>query len=356
MQTLKYKFIEKATITHNGRYDYSKVEYINSKTKIEILCHEHGLFWQLPGSHTRGIKCPSCAGNTKVITSQWISTAKQVHGDRYDYSKVNYVNAKTKIIVMCKEHGEFEQIPNSHLAGKGCKKCGDIFRGDLSSSNVDEFIEKAKLIHGAKYIYSKVVYVSSKTKVSIICPVHGEFKQVAGNHLAGNGCPKCKTQKTLKSQNQVIEDFIKVHGTVYDYSKVKYKTSIDKVTIICQIHGAFEQTPNTHTSGSGCPKCRCTGFNMNDSGILYYLKITTDAEQILYKIGITNRSVEQRFSLRDLSRIEIIKLREFELGQDAYDEEQRILKQYRQYQYKGPDVLKDGNTELFIEDVLKLDS
>ncbi len=356
MQTLKDKFIEKATIAHKGRYDYSKVEYINSKTKIEIICHEHGSFWQAPCSHTRGIKCPSCAGNTKVTTPQWIDAAIQVHGDRYDYAKANYVNARTKIIIVCKEHGEFEQIPNSHLAGMGCKKCGDRFRGDLGSSNSEEFVKKAKLIHGDLYVYSKVTYTNNKTKVTIICPTHGEFEQSAGNHLAGNGCPKCKTQKTLKSQNQVIEDFIKVHGTIYDYSKVEYKTSMDKVTIICPVHGDFEQTPNSHVSGSGCPECRCTGFNMNGSGILYYLKITTAEEQSLYKIGITNRSVEQRFSLRDLRRIEIVSLKEFENGKDAYDEEQRILKQYKRYQYKGPDVLKDGNTELFTEDVLKLDN
>ena len=106
--------------------------------------------------------------------------------------------------------------------------------------------------------------------------------------------------------------------------------------------------------GAGCPSCAITGFDKNKPAILYYLKITTDTNQVLYKIGITNRTVNERFNLTDLSKIEIIKQKLYDNGQDALDWETKLKRMYKEYQYKGPDILSSGNTELFTEDIIAM--
>ena len=125
----------------------------------------------------------------------------------------------------------------------------------LKKSNTQEFIQKAILVHGeGKYNYSKVVYDKCSVKVTIICHVHGEFNQTPNNQLKGQGCPKCgKTGKL--TTDEFIKKAILVHGYLYIYSKIEYKRAHSRVIIICPIHGEFEQTPNNHLRGKGCPKC-----------------------------------------------------------------------------------------------------
>ena len=196
-------FIKKATNVHGDKYDYSKVEYYDSKTNVCIICPEHGEFWQRPAHHVHGVGCPICANNNKgkhnlIGKENFIKKAKEIHGDKYDYSKVEYVNANDKICVICPEHGEFWQTPSCHINGKhGCPKCyGNI------KSTTEEFIKKAKEIHGNKYDYSKVEYNGNKTKVCIICPEHGEFWQRPNCHLNGHGCSKCNSSKL---ENEIIQ-------------------------------------------------------------------------------------------------------------------------------------------------------
>lgn len=124
-----------------------------------------------------------------------IEKAIEKHGDKYDYSKVEYVNTKTKVCIICPEHGKFFQTPNDHVSGgKGCVKCGFASNALKRSKNIDKFIEDAKKLHGDKYDYSKVEYINSSTKVIIICKNHGElteFTQTPNKHLEGRGCPDC---------------------------------------------------------------------------------------------------------------------------------------------------------------------
>ena len=109
-------------------------------------------------------------------TKEFIEKAKRIHGDKYDYSKVKYVNNRTKVCIICPEHGEFWQRPTSHLKGCICYRCSQKAKAKKQKkSSTNEFIEKAKKIHGDKYDYSKVEYINAKTKVCIICPEHGEF-------------------------------------------------------------------------------------------------------------------------------------------------------------------------------------
>lgn len=189
----------------------------------------------------------------KVTTESFIQKAREIHGDRYDYSKVEYKSAKEKVIIICKEHGEFPQTPNIHLRGKGCPICGNISRGKSNSSNTEEFIEKARKIHGDKYDYSKVNYINNSTKVTIICPEHGEFSMIPSNHLRGQGCVRC--HRPICDSKSFISKAKEIHGNKYDYSKVDYKRTNIDVCIICPEHGEFWQTPNNHLQGKGCPKC-----------------------------------------------------------------------------------------------------
>ena len=136
----------------------------------------------------------------KKTKEQFIEEARQVWGDKFDYSKVEYKNAMDKVIIVCPEHGEFVQTPSAHLNGQGCPKCVG------KNLSVEDIIKKFKDKHGDKYDYSKVEYVGMHEKVCIICPKHGEFWQIPNSHLQGNGCPSCVGVKKLTHEEFVKEN------------------------------------------------------------------------------------------------------------------------------------------------------
>ena len=185
------KFISEAQMIHYDKYDYSKVEYVNAKTKVCIICPEHGEFWQTPHNHLQGQGCPKCSPTLKLNKDVFIENSNKKHNGKYDYSKVKYINNRTKVCIICPEHGEFWQTPSNHMYGYGCAKCANSLNAENHTSNTDIFIEKAKLMHLNKYDYSKVKYINNRTKVCIICPEHGEFWQTPDAHLSNKGCPKC---------------------------------------------------------------------------------------------------------------------------------------------------------------------
>jgi len=247
-------FVKMAITVHGDRYDYSKVIYINAYTNVRIICRIHGEFLQNPDNHIRGHGCSKCSGNKKTTVEEFIINSIRIHGDRYDYSKVVYANNHTNVIIICPIHGEFLQTPNAHLIGHGCQKCGKS-----KKLTAEEFINRAKIIYENKYDYSKVVYINSLTDVIIICPIHGEYSRKPIAHLNGNGCPKCYGERN-GARKYTVQYFIeiarKVHGNYYDYSKIIYVNSLTAITIICPIHGEFPQTPGNHLRGQGCPICQ----------------------------------------------------------------------------------------------------
>jgi len=240
------KFILDAKRTHGDKYDYSLVEYANSATKIIIICPVHGKFEQMPYKHLEGKACPKCAGQNKT-TEEFIDEANNIHKGIYNYSVSDYKKAHIKIKIICNSHGIFTQKPSNHLLGQGCPKCGG------KNKTTEEFIDEAKLLHGDKYDYSLADYKKSKSRIKIICSIHGVFEQNPNNHLSGAGCPKCD------NKNKTTDEFIcgakEIHENKYDYSLVEYKKSKSRVKIICPVHGIFEQKPNNHLYGEGCPKC-----------------------------------------------------------------------------------------------------
>lgn len=190
-------FKERARQIHGDKYDYSKVEYgKNNKEKVCIICPEHGEFWQRPNRHLRGDGCPFCSSSKKMTQDEFINKVNLIYKGKYDFSKAIYVNTDAKVKCICPEHGEFWQTPHHLLKGVACERCGRKRASELKTKKAsDEFIKKAIGIHGNKYDYSKVEYVNNREKICIICPEHGEFWQTPNSHLSGQGCPKCNSSK-----------------------------------------------------------------------------------------------------------------------------------------------------------------
>lgn len=255
------EFIIRSIQKHGNKYDYSKVVYVNANTKVVIVCPTHGEFSQKPYSHISvGQGCPACGGTKRRTQEEFLTLLHEIHGDKYDTSKVKYVNNSTKVILTCQEHGDFYITPNSLIFGKaGCHFCANKANGLRSRHTKEEFIEKAKRVHGEKYDYSKVNYTTSHDIVTITCPEHGDFKQRAYGHLNGHGCPKCAINTIVEKERVKLEDFVarakKCHEIEYDYSKVVMKGMHEPVCVICPKHGEFWQTPGNHLHGYGCTVC-----------------------------------------------------------------------------------------------------
>ena len=191
----------------------------------------------------------------KYTTQNFIDKASMMHNHKYDYSISNYSNSRTKIKIICPEHGEFEQLPSNHLFGNGCAKCGQVNRTNNLRTTLIDFIKRSTQIHNQKYNYSLVNYFDNDTKVTIICSIHGQFEQTPQSHLSGSECNKCSHAKLRKPLLTFIDKSNLIHNKKYDYSLVEYKNNKTKVKIICPIHGEFEQVPSHHLNGCGCNKC-----------------------------------------------------------------------------------------------------
>ena len=187
----------------------------------------------------------------------------KVHGNKFDYSKVSYSTAKTKVIVVCKQHGDFLITPNSHLCGSGCPKC--VGRGYTVQEKLERFINSGNKIHNNKYDYSQVVITDKKFKIG--CPDHGIFLQSNTGHITNkSGCPQCgynsNGQKKQLGKDAFVEKANATHNNRYTYNNVVYYGAHKKVDVTCTTHGDFAITPANHWSnGVGCPSC----FNSNPS-------------------------------------------------------------------------------------------
>lgn len=203
------KFIERAKEKHGDKYNYSKVIYKNKDELVTIICPEHGEFLQTPANHYKHgcSKCGHILTNSFRIDKgklEFIDKANKIHNFKYNYSKSNYVDHLTKICIICPEHGEFWQTPAGHLTGRGCKLCKNLKLSLDRRSNVDDFKNKASLIHKNLYDYSNVEYINAQTKILIKCKIHGDFLQTPNHHLQGQGCPICKQSKGEKIVEEIL--------------------------------------------------------------------------------------------------------------------------------------------------------
>ena len=255
-------FIRNARKIFGDKYDYSKVVYRTAQDHVTIICPEHGEFRIRACNHIQGHGCAKCSKNQKFTTESYIEAAKKIHGDFFDYSELLYVNAKTNVKIICPKHGPFWQNPHNHLKGAQCPRCSGEIVSLKNSSNTEEFITKARAIHGDKYDFSKVNYTAAIDKVPVICREHGEFWMTAQNILAGHGCPICAGNIQLDTA-EFVKRSNEIHDSIYDYSKTEYVNNHEKVCIICHQknrcgveHGEFWQNPASHMKGVGCPKCK----------------------------------------------------------------------------------------------------
>lgn len=258
------EFIRIAKSIHGDKYCYDRVDYENKDTKVEIICPIHGSFWQKPFLHIKPsfkCGCPKCASEStanlnRLDTNIILNRIKEKFGQFYDLSLVKFgKTVHDPITIVCPIHGKFEIKPWYISLRKNlcleCKKDADI------KKRSNEFLVRAKKIHGDKFDYSKVSYKNANTPVEIICHKHGSFYQRPGDHLSGKGCEKCYRE----SRKFTKEDFLKrakvLWGNRWDYTKSTVNSTSSKITITCKKHGDFIQSVHTHLSGYvGCEKCQ----------------------------------------------------------------------------------------------------
>lgn len=383
--------LAKFRAVHGDRYDYSLVEYVQAHAKVAILCKDHGAFDQTPNSHWHGSGCPTCSGNYADLNTFLTKSAKN-HADTYDYTKVNYVDATTKVDIICKEHGVFRQTPNKHLSGRGCPVCADnvaynhttfidqctIIHNaayDYRSSrftqrdepfsfvcpthgeqtvlaryhvlgtgcpicgiersaqakrkSFKEFVDRANEKHFGKYLYCEEVFVDFTTATEIICKDHGSFYQTPSEHIQGRGCRLC-APNAPRNNESFIKDATEQHNAKYDYSLVEYELSSKPVVIVCPIHGKFHQRPNTHLSGSGCPKCSEYGFKRDKKAWVYVIETNK-----FIGFGVTN-DIDTRLSTHNnnfnKNSVIVVNIHtNVMIGEDALRIEKSIKDSFRSY-------------------------
>lgn len=346
------KFIRKAVDLHGDKYDYSRVKYTKAIDKITIACHVHGEFIQQASEHLRGRGCRAC-GFERISTSDFIKNAQKVHGNRYDYSKSEFIKSIQKTTVICSIHGEFLITPNQHQNGSGCPTCSKLERGAKKSGAARKvFLRKAIEVHGDKIDFSKTVYKTAKEKAIFICKTHGEWEARPDNILHGKGCPGCRRQKIVSANLelskeaavQFVEKANLIHEGRYNYDKSDYKRVHEKVEIVCPEHGSFWQSPANHLSGgNGCPNCTVFGYRTSNPGWLY---LQTLNEEFI-KVGITNHTPERR--LKEHSRNSdlvhtLINKWYFEDGFKPLEIETKIKQSFK-CGVVSSEVMRDGHSE-----------
>jgi hypothetical protein len=286
-------FESSARAAHGDRYDYSEARFTGARSKLQILCRHHGPFSQTASEHIRGAGCSKCANEangeekSREYREAFVERARTVHGDRYDYSLAEYATVHDRVLIGCAIHGQFRQSPASHLRGSGCPRCGSEGVGAKKSAAArDRFLEKARLVHGVRYDYTRMVYNRSHQNVTIVCPDHGPFQQTPDNHLHGkNGCPVCaqgvRAAKRRLSEEEFIERSTLVHDGKYDYSKVRYEAWNRTVSIVCPIHGEFWQSPNAHLAGKGCASCKESNGEKAIARFLTRLEVVFHREHVI---------------------------------------------------------------------------
>lgn len=357
-------YIERAQEKHNSLYGYDKVVYVNATTKIEIYCPDcKDYFWQLASAHLHGQGCGLCyrkrVGNlTRSTAKEFIEKAVGVHQSKYDYSLVVYTRNNVKVKIICNQcKTTFSQTPNGHLLGQGCAHCAGCKR-----LTTEQFIEKAVVIHGkGTYDYSQVEYKRSLSKVVIICPKHGSFDMKPNVHLSGRGCRRCGDESVSLKNTMPFDVFLKRsnirHDSRYTYESSSYQNVESMVLIHCESHGSFNQRAADHMAGHGCVKCgrNLNGFGRSNfvdicnkkdgQGSLYVIKCYTDSE-VFYKVGITSRTIAQRFSTRIPYSYDVI----FSIKEDAayiYDLENKIHALLKDHHYSPKIDFKGSVYECF---------
>lgn len=298
------KFINKAKEIHKNKFDYSLVNYVTNKIKVSIICPVHGVFEQTPYNHYV-YGCKSCAYQSREVSFETFSEkANKVHENKYNYIEESFKGVSKPLKIICSVHGEFEQQGSRHLLGKGCLKCAN----EGKKITTESFTNKAKEIHNSYYDYSLTNITDYKTKIKIICPVHGEFEQTIPQHLQGHGCIECGKQKN-KEKKYTTNDFITESKKLFDnytYEKTEYVNYDKPLIVTCPAHGDFTKRYYEHIIvKQGCPKCSLEVkpswtreeyiSRTKDRNCIFYILECSSDDEHFYKFGITSLSVDKRY-------------------------------------------------------------
>lgn len=351
----------------------------------------------------------------KLTTDEFIARARKTHGETYDYTLVEYRRMDVPVSILCQKHGTFKQTPYHHLSGSGCSACGvdrtkeelkitvdefkiransvhknrydyskvvigktlrekitiickvhgEFFQGgydhlnghgctkcrdDACRLSIEEFVQRAKDIHCGFYDYTLVNFKSVVNKVDIICPVHGVFKQQVAGHLHGYGCMKCFSDKLRMQRYDFICRSQALFGNRYDYSLVDYKSVMLPVEIRCSVHGIFTKLPRLHLIGQGCPSCSDYGFSPAKSSFIYLME-----SESMFKVGITNRDVSCR--LTEINRTapeEFIERFSIKAGGHTVAKAEKMILNKFRLEFSTPEQTFDGSTECFLKQDIDL--
>lgn len=348
-------FLKKAHEVHGEKYDYSKVEYINAKTKVCIICPEHGEFMQTPDHHLQGTGCPKCgewkaANSRKKSTADFIEEAHKVHGDLYDYAKVHYVNARSKVIIICPKHGEFQQSPTNHLNGNGCPVCTRDRRRQQNLKTTKWFLEQVRAVHGGKYDYSKTKYIDSSTKVCIICPEHGEFWQLPGSHLKGHGCIVCRAVGNTKYNKEICLATAKTCNSRVEFSN-KYPGMVQHA----KRHGYYEECC-AHMGTRGNKKRLIYAYEFLDSHAAYI--------GLTFKMEVRDKRHHKEGAVYDYAHLQRIDIPKPKILTDYLEQEEASIQEgvwLQKYKNEGWVILNRiktgslGGQELLDYDLTKIE-
>jgi len=247
------EFVAAARAQHGDRYDYSKVDYKSNRTPITIVCPDHGTFEQTPADHVHsGAGCPTCSGNTRLTYESFVAECTALHAGKYAYANAVLVNNITELEITCPEHGAFWQQPKLHRRGRGCPRCGGT-----KKLTQEEMLQRFHTAHGSRYDYSKAVYAGAMGKVAIGCPVHGEFQQSASLHWAGRNCPKCVKQIAADAYRVPVEvraEELKALRPGFGFDLSEYVNNKEFISVTCPKGHTYPQRFND-AKRFGCPSC-----------------------------------------------------------------------------------------------------
>jgi len=330
-----------------------KSTYLGYAKPLIVQCpigHEYSISLDV---FKRGSRCQLCEWESRKKNPDEIHSFLKKKG--YRWVSGEYINAHQKITVECDKAHSFD-IPWAALSqGAGCPKCAKDMASLRYRKDFNLVLSDIKS-KGIEYVSGE--YINGTSKMTLFCPAHGKFQRSYDSVMSSKyPCPKCAKVGAAEFHRKDLDEIIKnIESYNFKYISGKYKNNMSKLKVECDKGHIFSISWANFSKGKRCPSCAVYGFNTAKKGILYYLRVEY-RNKTYYKIGITNRSINDRFNNSDLEKITILKTWKHKRGFTSYKKEQAILKKYSEYRYRGKTkVLQSGgNTELFTKDVLGLD-